>query len=1123
MTVPPDVFHRESVVGDRHAPHNLEYPDAASREAGINEGRGFELAAGLLYQFARQTDDNSLWMLVGYDPIAWVPVGGAGDTTLDDAYSNGETGDHLVDVDDGPVIWRLADGENFRVDAGGDGEGVPVSVIEDGDCEAADMSAWTLVGSPAKSSAYAHGGSQAIEFYSGTSEVAQGGLVVGLEYRVRFWALRDGMGSFVVYNGSGGSEVFLGELIMGDLYTWYEFDKIFTATSDTIRIVGTGFGLRYIDDISVVGTGGGTPATLNDGDCEAADMSAWTASGGPSKSTDYAHGGTRSIRFGASPAEVSQSCITPGTEYRLRFWGLKNGTHTGFSVYDGSSETGTLLGTLSQASADVWYEFDHTFTAATDTVTIAAGSLDGAAYIDDVTIVNTGGSAAGYFQLTSSGTALGLSALLSSVGIVASGNVVIESTGGNVDIGIMHGEGAGYQYAREIYNATQSAGVISGGGITDNLDGTVDIEEIEVIFKTTDSETGANETHTIPAQTDVEFTDHAKNFILLDYNGGSPSVSVSTSDTSNGHDVIELACVFREGTNLDIFRCGLTVSDLANRLAYLHELEDGLHFVTGGHVSDAGTRYIEITAGIMIKGLVEIVSNAFDSTGEAFEYYYEYPPSTWVETSAQQLNNAQYNDPAAGLVAHTANRYGTHWVYKGTNGNTYVLYGRGDYLLAQAQAAQPPATLPPHVESFGVLRAKVITQQGAAEIVEIQAVDDVQFTYSTPSVHNELSGLQGGVAGSYYHSDQAINAASSPTFAGLTVSGLIYANGNITKAPGSVLSIYGGNSYVRIGDTAVTSHLLDSENDLLIGGELEVDGATYLDGSLTISGLITSSNSMYMGGNQRVYAGAGLSFYPYISTQTVGSGYIGTDANNLLLFGRQANVGGNYGFSAPANPTFYILSASAATTATDQWGRWYHDQSDFRIGAGKGATLVDGPAAGCGIGFPSMTTANRTSYSPSRAGVLVWDSDLSDLQRWDGTYWDGLMRVNTAPVADTTGNGITARVTVTTNTVGIGGALTVDSSFQWVDADNTDPSTAPCLAIALEAGTGAGKKVLLLGTGVIRKDAWDWSRGYVYVGTSGGLTQTAPSGSGDQVQPVGYALSADTILIGGGLAALVEV
>jgi hypothetical protein len=49
--------------------------------------------------------------------------------------------------------------------------------------------------------------------------------------------------------------------------------------------------------------------------------------------------------------------------------------------------------------------------------------------------------------------------------------------------------------------------------------------------------------------------------------------------------------------------------------------------------------------------------------------------------------------------------------------------------------------------------------------------------------------------------------------------------------------------------------------------------------------------------------------------------------------------------------------------------------------------------------------------------------------------------------------------------------------------------------------------------GLARDDSWDWTiGGLVYASTTAGeLTQTPPSGTGDQVQVLGVAYSADEI------------
>jgi len=120
------------------------------------------------------------------------------------------------------------------------------------------------------------------------------------------------------------------------------------------------------------------------------------------------------------------------------------------------------------------------------------------------------------------------------------------------------------------------------------------------------------------------------------------------------------------------------------------------------------------------------------------------------------------------------------------------------------------------------------------------------------------------------------------------------------------------------------------------------------------------------------------------------------------------------------------------------------------------------------------------------------------------------LQLDPTPTSDDTGNGFMSSVTVDTNSVGVGAGLYMASDGHYDMADASASGTMPCEAVALETGTGT-KKVLKYG--YIRNDGWDWTPGgLVYVSTTAGqLTQSAPSGSGEQVQIVGYATSADVL------------
>lgn len=129
----------------------------------------------------------------------------------------------------------------------------------------------------------------------------------------------------------------------------------------------------------------------------------------------------------------------------------------------------------------------------------------------------------------------------------------------------------------------------------------------------------------------------------------------------------------------------------------------------------------------------------------------------------------------------------------------------------------------------------------------------------------------------------------------------------------------------------------------------------------------------------------------------------------------------------------------------------------------------------------------------------------------------------TIPVADSTGTGTVVTGTVQANSLGFGAAMYMASNgqFNLTNATLTAPGSA-CRALALETGTGP-KQVLL--TGFIQNNSWTWTPGLsLYLSTIGGaLTHTAPSGSGQRVQKVGFAWSATVVFFNPGDYTIVEV
>jgi len=118
---------------------------------------------------------------------------------------------------------------------------------------------------------------------------------------------------------------------------------------------------------------------------------------------------------------------------------------------------------------------------------------------------------------------------------------------------------------------------------------------------------------------------------------------------------------------------------------------------------------------------------------------------------------------------------------------------------------------------------------------------------------------------------------------------------------------------------------------------------------------------------------------------------------------------------------------------------------------------------------------------------------------------------STAPASDQTGNGIKVSAIVG-ETVAIGNVVYMKSNSKYGKSDADAAASMPAVALATVAIT-ADNAGILMKQGYFRDDTWDWTIGGLLYASSiaGTITQTVPSNSGQQVQVLGYAVTADVI------------
>jgi hypothetical protein len=120
---------------------------------------------------------------------------------------------------------------------------------------------------------------------------------------------------------------------------------------------------------------------------------------------------------------------------------------------------------------------------------------------------------------------------------------------------------------------------------------------------------------------------------------------------------------------------------------------------------------------------------------------------------------------------------------------------------------------------------------------------------------------------------------------------------------------------------------------------------------------------------------------------------------------------------------------------------------------------------------------------------------------------------DTAPASDHTATGVVISI-ASGESVAAFNSVYIRSDGEVGPADADAASTMPAIGVALEAkGDGEATKILI--AGVLRDDTYSFTPGAdLFIGTTAGeITATAPSGSGDTVQKVGVALTANSIYV----------
>ncbi len=173
----------------------------------------------------------------------------------------------------------------------------------------------------------------------------------------------------------------------------------------------------------------------------------------------------------------------------------------------------------------------------------------------------------------------------------------------------------------------------------------------------------------------------------------------------------------------------------------------------------------------------------------------------------------------------------------------------------------------------------------------------------------------------------------------------------------------------------------------------------------------------------------------------------------------------------------------------------------------KGSNIEDGTVVAADVADDAVTTAKILDAN-------VTDAKIAGMAASKLTGTVPVAGLDATPDTDHTANGPQTNILTSGYSSTIMDLVYLGSSSKWLEADADATGTSiNLLGIALEAKTDTQAMNVALAGSFVRDDTWAWTPGVpLYVsGSIGEITATKPSGSGDVVRTVGYAVTADVI------------
>lgn len=493
--------------------------------------------------------------------------------------------------------------------------------------------------------------------------------------------------------------------------------------------------------------------------------------------------------------------------------------------------------------------------------------------------------------------------------------------------------GSTFSTIQHLQNIFHSAGSSSGGDTTDAGGNTVDVDLGTGFIRATNSSIAEISYFDWPQSLGLSVPLNTTRYIGIEYNAGSPQVTVRTSDDFNDQSDFFLSVAVNEGGTIHIKNSSHAVGDHARNMIIRLKESMGIRRdnVMGGLIlGETGTRNITMTAGGLWDRLSRFAVSSIDtSVAGTFDRYYSDGASGHTKESVQTTwNNTQYDDGTGTLATLANNRWGVQWFYIELDGALLCMYGTAQHnSLSQAEAEPVPTDIPDRLSKLSLLIGRIIFKKSDATITSIESSFTKIFGGSLITDHSSLANLDADD-----HTQYLLADGTRALTGNLAVDALITIDGRDLSVDGAKLDLITGTN---TGDqTSIVG---------ITGTKAQFDTA------------VTDGNIMYIGDapTAHTHTFASLTSKPTtISGYGITDAYTKTEADGKYLLNTTDTLTGD--LTVTGN---IISQGSGKNSFVGNFGLGETDPNDE-------LTLVSS-------GFISWQTANQASNSGRVARITT--------------------------------------------------------------------------------------------------------------------------------------------------------